>query len=136
MSNHESDLSLENMLGEREVPGPFIVSDKDKKKLEWMHGTSFGELEVNIQLSTFDVAHLVEHVFLNMFNLMFGSPLDGEWTENNGAEQIWNWRLINLIIKSNEKFKDGAKEIFIEICRVFDKENDNEILGLFDRYVM
>ena len=56
--------------------------------------------------------------------------------EPNGEEQLWNWRLLNLVIKSNEKLKNEANEIFFDLCEVFDKREDDKILGLFDRYVV
>ena len=59
---------------------------------------------------------------------MFGNPQVGAWMEPNGEEQLWNWRLLNLVIKSNE--------IFFDLCEVFDKREDDKILGLFDRYVV
>ena len=56
--------------------------------------------------------------------------------EPNGEEQLWNWRLLNLVIKSNEKLKNEANEIFFDLCEVFDKRKDDKILGLFGRYVV
>jgi len=136
MNRYESDLSVKHFIYRRTMDGPCIVSDKDTEKLKWIYGAFLNGNEINVQLSGCDVKHLFEHLFLNIFNSMFGNPQVGAWMEPNGEEQLWNWRLLNLVIKSNEKLKNEANEIFFDLCEVFDKREDDKILGLFGRYVV
>ena len=109
---------------------------KDTEKLKWIYGADLNENEINVHLSGCDVKHLFEHLFLNIFNSMFGNPQVGAWMEPDGEEQLWNWRLLNLVIKSDEKLKDEAYEIFFDICDVFDKGDDDKIHGLFEYYIV
>jgi hypothetical protein len=126
MSDYESN--------SRETPGPYVVSDEDTETLEWIHGTDLNGTEFNIQLSGVDIGYLLEHLFLNMFNLMFANPLVG--ADDVEEDQLRNWRWINLIIKSNEIFKDIAKDKFNEVCFGFQEEDNEEVIGLFDRYIV
>jgi hypothetical protein len=138
MSNYESDLSVEKIFSPRELSGPCVVSDKDTETLEWIHGDSDVRFKVDIQMCCSDVGYLLEHIFLNLMNLMLDrDTLGGAWPDSDGEEQLQNWRLINLLcIKSGGWTRDDVKEKFLEICEVHDVENDPVILGLFDRYVV
>jgi len=115
------------------LKGPCIVNDT--MILEWIHGTDSNGTGFNVQLSFEDVTYLFDHLFVNIFNLMFGSQLVSTWPDTDGNEQLRNWRLINLIINSDEKLKGVAEDVFIEICENFSKDNDEKVLGLFDHYI-
>jgi len=122
----------------RATRGPCIVNDNDTETLEWIHGDSVVRFKVNIQLCCSDVGYLLEHLFLNLMNLITdGNTLGGAWPDTDGEEQLRNWRLINLLcIKSGAWTKDEVKEKFLEICEVHGVEDDPKILGLFDRYIV
>lgn len=138
MSDYESDLSVEQIFSPRELPGSCVVSDEDTETLEWIHGTDLNGTEFKLNLSGGDILYLVEHLFLNMMNLMLGgNTLGGAWSDSDGEEQLRNWRLINLLcVKSEAWTIDDVKEKFLELCEVHGVENNPEILGLFDRYVV
>ncbi len=70
MSNYESDLSVEKIFSPRELSGPCVVSDKDTETLEWIHGDSDVRFKVDIKMCFSDVGYLLEHIFLNLINLM------------------------------------------------------------------
>jgi len=122
----------------RAMTEPLIVNDDDKETMEWIYGNSGESNDHTVQLSDGDSYYLLEHLFLNLINLMTGrDTLGGAWPDTDGEEQLQNWRLINLIfIKSGICTKDDVKEKFLEICEVHDVENDPDILGLFDRYIV
>ena len=122
----------------RAMTEPRIVSDDDRKTLEWIYGNSKESNNYTVQLSDGDGHYLFEHLFLNLMNLMTGrDTLGGAWPDTDGEEQLQNWRLINLIfIKSGICTKDDVKEKFLEICEIHNVENDSDILGLFDRYIV
>ncbi len=117
---------------------PLIVNDDDRKTMEWIYGNSKESNYYTVQLSDCDIHYLLEHLLLNLMNLMTGrNTLGGAWPDTDGEEQLQNWRLINLIyIKSGVYTKDEVRETFLEICEVHDVENDPDILGLFDRYIV
>ena len=117
---------------------PLIVNDDDKMTMEWIYGNSKESNNHTVQLSDGDIYYLLDHLFLNLMNLMLcRETLGGAWPDTHGEEQLQNWRLINLIfIKSGICIKDDVKEKFLEICEVHGVENDPDILGLFDRYVV
>jgi len=103
MSEYESDLSVEQIFSKRELPEPCIVTDKDTETLEWIHGTDIDGTEYNVQLSSCDISYLIEHLFLNMMNLMLGrDTLGGAYPDTDGEEQLRNWRLINLLCIKSE----------------------------------
>jgi len=122
----------------RAMTEPRIVNDDDRKTLEWIYGSSKESFNNTVQLSDDDIYYLLEHLFLNLMNLMTGrDTLGGAWPDIDGKEQLQNWRLINLcFIKSGAWPKDDVKEKFLEICEVLGVENDPDILELFDRYVV
>ncbi len=138
MSNYESDLSGEPLICLSSLNEPCVVSDGDTETLEYIHGADLYRNEINVKISGCDVGYLLEHIFLNLMNLMFGrDTLGGAFPDTDGEEQLQNWRLINLLfIKSGVCTKEDVKEKFLEICEVHDVENDPVILGLFDRYVV
>jgi len=122
----------------RAMTEPRIVNDDDRKTLEWIYGNSKESNNYTVQLSDCDIHYLLEHIFLNLMNLMLcRNTLGGAWPDTDGEEQLQNWRLINLIyIKSGVCTKDEVKEKFLEICEVHGVENNPNILGLFDRYIV
>ena len=135
MCNKKSDLFGELMLG------PCIVSDKDTEVIDWIHGDSNWMYEnnhdisiVNVRMSEFDIEYLIEHLVLNILNLIEGNAMGGSVPEIDGQEQLQNWRLINILIKSGAITKDDVKEKYSDICEVF-QTDDNEVVGLFDRYI-
>jgi len=139
MFEHEYNPLLDKIfLNAKEKRGPYIVSDKDTETLEWIYGNSKEPSEFTVQLSGWDISYLLEHLFLNLMNVMLGRhTLGGAWPDTDGEEQLINWRLINLIfINSGALTKDDVKEKFLEICEVQDVEDDPNILGLFDRYIV
>ena len=127
-------MSNTNCVIAERMQGACIISEKDTETLEWIHGTSINRFEVNVKLSLCDVGYLIEHLFLNIFNLMFGNPLACAWPDPDGEEQLQNWRLINILIKSGEITKDDVKVQFDNIfgCNT----DDDEVLNLFDRYIV
>ena len=133
MSNYESDLSEEQLISLIGLKGPCIVNDT--VTLKWIHGTDSNGIGFNVQLSLDDVVYLLDHLFVNIFNLMFGSQPIGTYPDTDGKEQLKNWRLINLIINSDEKLKDVAEVIFIETCENFRRDDDEKVVGLFDHYI-
>ncbi len=110
----------------------------DIQTLEWIYGNSKESFNNTVQLSDDDIYYLLEHLFLNLMNLMLGrNTLGGACPDWDGQEQLVNWRLINLVyIKPGVLTKDEVKEKFLEICEVHDVEDDPNILGLFDRYIV
>jgi len=122
----------------RAMTEPYIVNDNDTETLEWIYGNPNTHLNNIVQFSDFDISYLLEHLFLNLMNLMLGrNTLGGAWPDTDGEEQLRNWRLINLLcIKSEAWTKDEVKEKFLEICEVHGVENNPNILGLFDRYIV
>ena len=122
----------------RAMTEPLIINDDDRKTLEWIYGNSKESNNYTVQLSDCDIHYLLEHLFLNLMNLMLDrETLGGAEPDIEGEEQLHNWRLINLIfIKSGICTKDDVKEKFLEICEVHDVENDPDILALFDRYIV
>jgi len=122
----------------RVMTEPFIVDDTNTRTLDWIHGDSRERNSNPVQLSDSDVWYLQEHLFLNLMNLMLGRhTLGGAWPDVDGEEQLRIWRLINLLcIKSRVLTRDDVKEKFLEICEVHGVEDDPNILGLFDRYVV
>jgi len=133
MNNENSKVIIASAMTE-----PLIVNGDDKKTLEWIYGNSKESNNYTVQLSDCDVHYLLEHLILNLMNLMLcRDTLGGAWPDTDGEEQLQNWRLINLIyIKSGVCTKDDVKEKFLEICKVHSVENDPDILGLFDRYIV
>lgn len=119
---------------------PCIVNDNDNdtETLEWIYGNSKEPNNHTVQLSCWDISYLLEHLFLNLMNLITnGNTLGGAMPDEDGQEQLQNWRLINLIfINSGALTKDDVKEKFLEICEVHRVEDDPNILGLFDRYIV
>ncbi len=102
-----------------------------------MHGDTNEILVVNVRMSEYDIEYLIEHLMLNILNLIDGNTMGGTVPDIDGQEQLQNWRLINLIfIKSGICTKNDVKEKFLEICEIHCVENDPDILGLFDRYVV
>jgi len=133
MNNENSEVIIASAMTE-----PLIVNDDDKKTMEWIYGNPKESNNHSVQLSDGDIYYLLEHLFLNLMNLMLDrETLGGAEPDTEGEEQLHNWRLINLIyIKSGVCTKDDVKEKFLEICEVHDVENDPDILGLFDRYIV
>jgi len=122
----------------RAMTEPLIINDNDKKTMEWIYGNPKECNNYTVQLSDGDIYYLLEHLFINLMNLMTGgNPLGCALPDIDGEEQLRNWRLINLIfIKSGICTKDDVKEKFLEICEIHIVENDPDILGLFDRYIV
>ena len=135
MCNKKSDLFGELMLG------PYIVSDKDTEVIDWIHGDSnwmHGDTNeisvVNVRMSEYDIEYLIEHLMVHILNLIDGNPMGGSVSDIDGQEQLQNWRLINILIKSGAITQDDVKEKYFDICEVF-QTDDNEVVGLFDRYI-
>ena len=122
----------------RAMKEPCIVNDTDTDTLDWIHGDSRERNSNPVQLSDSDVWYLLEHLFLNLMNLMLGRhTLGGAWPDVDGEVALRHWRLINLLcIKSGIMTRDDVKEKFLEICEVHDVEDDSNILALFDIYVL
>jgi len=138
MNHKNTDIQTNQFESLGGMKRPCIVNDNDTETLEWIYGNSKDSNNHTVQLSDGDIYYLLEHLFLNLMNLMLGrNTLGGAWPDTDGEEQLINWRLINLLcIKSGAWSKDEVKEKFLEICKVHDVENDPNILGLFDRYIV
>jgi len=135
MCNKKSDLFGELMLG------PCIVSDKDTEVIDWIHGDSnwmHGDtneiLVANVRMSEYDIEYLIEHLMLNILNLIDGILMEGSVPDIDGQEQLQNWRLINILIKSGAIRKNDVKEKFDNILGC--NTDDDEVLNLFDRYIV
>jgi len=133
MNKHQTELSP--------MIGPCIVSNDDTEMMDWIHGDSnwmHGDtneiLVVNVRMSEFDIEYLIEHLMLNILNLIEGNPMDGSVPDIDGQEQLQNWRIINILIRSGAITKDDVKEKYSDICEVF-RTDDNEVIGSFDRYI-
>ena len=116
------------------MQGACIISEKDTETLEWIHGTSINRFEVNVKLSLCDVGYLIEHSMVYILNMIDGNSLGWSYPDTDGEEQLQNWRLINILIKSGEISKDDVKVQFDNIfgCNT----DDDEVLNLFDRYIV
>jgi len=132
MNKHQTELSP--------MIGPCIVSNGDTEMMDWIHGDSnwmHGDTNeisvVNVRMSEYDIEYLIEHLMLNILNLIDGNTMGGSVPDIDGQEQLQNWRLINILIKSGEITKDDVKVQFDNIfgCNT----DDDEVLNLFDRYI-
>ena len=113
----------------------------DTEMMDWIHGDSNWMYEnnhdisiVNVRMSEFDIEYLIEHLMVHILNLIDGNPMGGSVSDIDGQEQLQNWRLINILIKSGEITKDDVKVQFDTIfgCNT----DDDEVLNLFDRYIV
>lgn len=126
---------------EDEMIGPCIVNKDDAEMMDWIHGDSnwmHGDtneiLVVNVRMSEYDIEYIIERLMLNILNLIEGNAMGGSDPDIDGQEQLQNWRIINILIKSGAITKDHAKEKYFDICEVF-QTDDNEVIGSFDRYI-